>query len=71
METNCKAIEEMWNQAKEEGREEGLKEGIEEGMNLCATLVRKLLELGREEDIQRAAVDVNFRNQLFAEFSLK
>ena len=55
----CKAMEDMRNNAREEG------------MNLFASLVRKLSELGRTEDIEKAAADVAYRNQLLVELSIQ
>ena len=40
-------------------------------MNLFASLVRKLSELGRTEDIEKAAADAAYRTQLLAELSIQ
>ena len=58
----CKAMEDMRDSARAEGRAEG--------MNLFASLIRKLSELGRTGDIEKAAEDAAYRNQLLAEFSI-
>ena len=75
----CKAMEEMRDKARAEGREEGRAEGRKEGrtegraegMNLFALLIKRLSELGRNEDIEKAAADVAYRNQLFVELSIQ
>ena len=51
---------------KEEGRIEGKVEGIE----LATSLIRKLLDLGRTEDVARVTVDPVYRDKLLAEFRL-
>ena len=63
----CKVMEDMRDKARAEGRAEGKTEG----MNLFATLVKKLSELGRTEDIERAASDIVYRNQLLVELSIQ
>ena len=55
----CKAMEDMRDNAREEG------------MNLFALLVRKLSDQGRIEDIEKAAADTEYRNQLLAELSIQ
>ena len=59
----CKAMEDMRDKARAEGRTEG--------MNLFALLIKRLSELGRTEDIEKAAADAAHRNQLLAELSIQ
>lgn len=54
----------------EEGRAEGMAKGQAKGFDLLGKLVNKLLLLGRNEDIQRAAADADYRDQLLEEFQL-
>ena len=60
---------------KEEGRQEGLQEGLregrQEGENILATLINKLVTLGRNDDIVRIANDAAFRESLYVQFGLK
>lgn len=51
---------------KEEGREEGKAEGF----NLLGALVKKLMDLGRSDDVVRVSVDPSYRDRLLREFSL-
>ena len=71
----CKAMEDMRDKARAEGRAEGRvegrAEGRTEGMNLFALLIKRLSELGRTEDIEKAAADAAYRNQLLAELSIQ
>ena len=83
----CKTMEDMRDKARAEGREEGRAEGREEGraegreegkaegrtegMNLFALLIKRLSELGRTEDIEKAAADAAYRNQLLVELSIQ
>ena len=55
----CKAMEDMRDKARAEG------------MNLFAFLIKRLSELGRTEDIEKAAADVAYRNQILAELSVQ
>ena len=46
------------------------KDGEKIGENRLAKLIRKLFELGRIDDAQKAASDQAFRNLLFQEFHI-
>lgn len=59
-------IREEYADEIQEERENGLKEG-EQRVN---ALILKLLELGRNEDIRRSAIDSEYQQQLFEEFGL-
>lgn len=50
-----------------EGREEGRSEG-EDRMNRLAL---SLIQAGRQEDIERAATDKKYRNQLYEEYGIE
>ncbi len=51
--------------------EQGHQEGVKEGENLFASLIIKLIEDGRREDIERAANDEEYRHSLYVEYHLK
>ncbi len=61
-----------------EGHEDGLEEGIKEGLALGTDtmqekmnrLIIRLTEVGRTEDIIKAAKDKEYQNTLFEEFGL-
>lgn len=57
-------------EAMELFREEGKAEGKVEGLRLLGTLITRLLELGRNDDVARVARDADYRDQLIAEFGL-
>ena len=71
--------ERMWEQGYQEGFNEGFNksfnesfnENIKIGENLFASLVSKLIEDGRREDIERAANDEEYRHSLYVEYHLK
>lgn len=63
----CKAMEDMRNQAWEDGRAEGKKETFD----MFTTLIGKLSEQGRSKDIERIAYDRGYMERLLAEFSLQ
>ncbi|MCD8217153.1 MAG: Rpn family recombination-promoting nuclease/putative transposase [Clostridiales bacterium] len=52
------------------GREEGRKEGMEKGQERMNSLTLKLAELGRIDDITRAAADRAYQEELIREFGL-
>ena len=66
---------EMMEQSREEGREEGRAEGRAEGRHegetLFASLISKLLSLGRNDDIAKVATDQILREKLYLQFGLK
>ncbi len=51
----CKAMEEMVNQAREEG------------MSLLAALIDKLTESGRTEEVAKVIRDADYREQMLEE----
>ena len=75
--------ERMWEQGYQEGFNESFNksfnesfnksfnENIKIGENLFASLIIKLIEDGRREDIERAANDEEYRHSLYVEYHLK
>lgn len=67
--------ERMWEQGYQEGFNESFNESFNEnikiGENLFASLIIKLIEDGRREDIERAANDEEYRHSLYVEYHLK
>ena len=79
--------ERMWKQGYQEGFNEGFNKSFNEsfnksfnesfnenkkiGENLFASLIIKLIEDGRREDIERAANDEEYRHSLYVEYHLK
>ena len=53
-----------------EGKAEGKAEGLAEGEGKLAALMKKLLSLGRKEDLQKAATDQKYREILYTEFKI-
>ena len=53
-----------------EGKAEGKAEGLAEGEGRLAALMKKLLSLGRMEDLQKAATDQKYREILYTEFKI-
>ena len=66
MEGRMKGLEE----GRMEGRIEGCIEGKEQATDLLNTLTLKLAELGRTDDIIKAAADKTYQNKLLEEFGL-
>lgn len=66
--------EELKQMFFEEGYEEGLKLGIQERAReeeRLATLINKLISLGRNEDISKVTTDPVFRDSLYVQNGLK
>ena len=53
-----------------EMRREGHEEGLKEGQERVNRLNMRLVELGRTEDIVRAATDPKYQEQLFGELEI-
>ena len=66
IEGHMKGLEE----GRMEGRIEGCIEGKEQATDLLNTLTLKLAELGRTDDIIKAAADKTYQNKLLEEFGL-
>ena len=52
------------------GRAEGEAKGRAEGENRLAELISKLLAAGRNDDIERASKDPQYRRKLYEEFGI-
>jgi hypothetical protein len=61
---------EAMKEALEMERAEGKAEGLAEGEGRMAALMKKLLSLGRMEDLQKAATDQKYREVLYTEFKI-
>ena len=55
---------------EEKGRAEGEAKGRAEGENRLAELISKLLAAGRNDDIERASKDTQYRGKLYEEFGI-
>lgn len=71
---SCTFIEELLAEGRAEGRAEGIvagrTEGRAEGEAKMSTLILRLTDLGRSEEIVRAAEDKGYQKKLFREFGL-
>ncbi|MGN0581146.1 MAG: hypothetical protein ACI4KB_00430 [Oscillospiraceae bacterium] len=50
---------------------EGYNNGVAEGENKLGTLFKALENAGRKDDAFKAALDVEYRQKLYAEFGIK
>ena len=64
------ALEMERAEGKAEGLAEGKAEGLAEGEGKLAALMKKLLSLGRMEDLQKATTDQKYREILYTEFKI-
>ena len=63
--------EETMQMFKEEYFKIGKQEGRQEGENLLASLINKLISLGRNDEISKVTNDPAFRDSLYVQFGLK
>ena len=63
-------VEEEKALSYEDGMKIGIEQGIEQGEENLSALYKHLLEAGRQNDLQRAMEDRNYRKQLMAELGL-
>jgi hypothetical protein len=54
----------------EEGIEIGMEKGMEKGENQLSSLITRLKELGRTDDVFKAAADKQYRDKLYKEFKM-
>ena len=64
------ALEMERAEGKAEGLAEGKAEGLAEGEGKLAALMKKLLSLGRMEDLQKATTDQKYREIRYTEFKI-
>lgn len=50
--------------------DDGFNNGLQDGERKVNTLILKLTELGRNDDILKAAINSEYQQQLFREFGL-
>ena len=53
-----------------EGMEKGIEKGMEKGENQLSSLITRLKELGRTDDVFKAAADKQYRDKLYKEFKM-
>lgn len=66
----CEAMREWIREEYADEIQEERENGLKEGERRVNALILKLLELGRNEDIRRSAIDSEYQQQLFEEFGL-
>lgn len=62
---------ELYSEQVEREKQEKVQEGLAQGEALFATLTKKLLSEGRNEDLMRATSDEKYRKALYEEFEIK
>lgn len=66
----CELFDQYERRGRDQGREEGEKLGIAKGENRFAKLIQMLIDGGRNDDVRKAAVDPDYREQLYIETNL-
>ena len=67
----CEALDKAERTGIEKGIHQGIQQGIQQGKKKAWALIKCLYSANRIDDLQRAADDPVFREQLFKEFSIK
>ena len=62
----CQALREIMK----EDFEAAEARGMEQGENQLGSLITRLKELGRTDDVFKAAADKNYRDKLYKEFKM-
>lgn len=66
----CDALRELMKDELDAERDEGERNGKKIGEARVNELIKRLIELGRTDDITRSVTDKEFQQQLFEEFGL-
>ena len=61
---------EIREEGREEGMQQGIQKGIQKGADMFGALVTRLISMNRLPDVERAAVDADYRAALYREFGL-
>lgn len=67
----CKGIKDLMDEARGEGREEGREEGEIRGEDLMSSLINKLIEDKRIEELKEITTDKELRERLYKEYGIK
>ena len=66
----ARGLEKGMLEGMEKGMEKGMQEGMEKGENQLSSLITRLKELGRTDDVFKAAADKQYRDKLYKEFKM-
>ena len=63
-------MSEALDRIEQRGWQQGWRDGQQNGENAIALLIQKLLEMGRMDDIKKAAENRDYRHRLMKELSI-
>ena len=70
----CKALDDLWKDAEQQGMECGMERGMERGLQQGAARVnllnQRLIHEKRYQALERSASDAEYQQKLFAEYGL-
>lgn len=70
----CKALDDLWKDAEQQGMECGMERGMERGLQQGAARVnllnQRLIHEKRYQALERSAADAEYQQKLFAEYGL-
>lgn len=69
---NCieRGIEQGIERGMKQGLQEGIEQGTQQGVEKMNSLIKKLLEDHREDDIAKVTSDETYRNEMFKNYNL-
>ncbi len=67
----CQALQELYEDGRNEGLSQGLSQGLCQGVDLMNLLVQKLLANNQLDDLKKAVADPAFRDELMEKYHLK
>ena len=66
----CMILDQIEEEGRQKGIAEGIREGKSEGIQLLSDLITILMKQGKMEELQRAAQDRTYCEQLLKEYQL-
>lgn len=66
----CKALDDLWKDAEQEGMERGIERGLQQGAIRVNLLNQRLIHEKRYQALERSASDAEYQQKLFAEYGL-
>lgn len=68
--TMCELLDKYENRGIQKGMKQGIQEGMKQGELRFASLIEKLLQLDRMDDLRKVTNNKRYRNQLYKEFGI-
>ena len=66
----CRILDEFENRGVQRGISQGISQGIIEGEELMSKLLMKLVQDNRTDELEKVAIDRDYRKQLYEEYNI-